>query len=457
MSPPQHSRRSLLRSSGIAAATLATGGLAGCVQNLGNSTTAGSSPAEAVPPVADAVISIDMDTFFADDGVRTTYNAFLETRAQSDSYEGPTTLEGALDDFEQQEGADLRALDSQTAFFAFNPEDGGTNEDGTGFIFDGEWDAETTLGIVNTEHLRYAESTYAGHTIHEPDAEYAATVGVVGDGTYVIGGDDAVRGVIDVAEGDTDPLGGPVATAYRDTTAGPVRFSTSVQSAWFPEQMDGNGTGLDFSPLRKIQTASGAISREGNTRRLRIALATPDEAAGEAVETVLDGGLTLVEGQTENATTPPFLTDLVADVSISRDGATVALSIERTVSELEAMATEMGEYTTGSASVSQSQPAQTPVANFEFEYDAETRTATITHYGGDTLSVANVRLEGGGFVEVEGVDMTAPGKWAGGGDDGRITAGDSVTVGIEADGTLVLVWSEEQTSSVLAHWEGPEA
>ena len=461
MCPPQQSRRSILRAGGIAATTLAAGSLAGCVDSLGNLGSAGSNPIDDVPPVADALFTVDMNTFLADDGVRTTYNAWLEARAKSEWYDGPTTLSGTLENFAQTEGFDLRDLSSLTAFFSFDGEGGLTSNDGTGYIFEGSWDEATVLGIVNHEYVTYTESTYNGHTIHEGDDEYAATVGVIADGKYVLGGPDAVRGAIDVAEDDTDPLGGPVADAYRATDAGPVRFATSFREDWVPEEVAGREGPIDLSSVAAVETVGGSIYRRGNTRGLEVTLNAPDGTTATEIEDVLTGLLTLARHNVAaEEDSPDYLLELIEDTSVERSGSTVTATVERTVSELETIAAEMGDpgpvMSGGAGGGSQGRDA--PTVSFAWDYDADAGTVTITHQSGDTIPAAELYVRGENLATAAEADMTESGPWAGtSGDAGAVAAGDSVVVGVDPDYRISLVWQGESQSAILEHAEGPEA
>lgn len=95
-----------------------------------------------------------------------------------------------------------------------------------------------------------------------------------------------------------------------------------------------------------------------------------------------------------------------------------------------------------------------PQAAFDVTYtttDDGRGVVTITHAGGESVPAAELDVRGMRFVEVEGVDQTHVGPWQGetSGPDGQIVEGDSVTVGVEGDCRvrLVYVGAEEQTLS----------
>lgn len=235
-----------------------------------------------------------------------------------------------------------------------------------------------------------------------------------------------------------------------------------MREEWFPQTVEEGDLSLDLSPVRTVETAAGAIYRDGNTRGLRVGLAAPDSSTAEELATVVDGLLTLASGEADGPYTPEYVGDLLADVEVTREGASVALSVERTVDELEAMATDLGERTNGaSASGSGSDGGQgrtAPVASFDWNHDADARTVTITHTAGDTLRADRLRIGGEGFVAVDGADQTAAGFWAGTtSEEDTVRAGDSVVVGAAADCRLRIVRRTPDASVTLAEYQGPDA
>lgn len=90
-----------------------------------------------------------------------------------------------------------------------------------------------------------------------------------------------------------------------------------------------------------------------------------------------------------------------------------------------------------------------PFVDFQANYTATSEdrgVATITHGGGDDVPVDRVIVDGTGFADVSGANQTAPGPWQGsaGGPNGTITAGDSVSVGVEGDCTVWMVYVDDE-------------
>lgn len=104
---------------------------------------------------------------------------------------------------------------------------------------------------------------------------------------------------------------------------------------------------------------------------------------------------------------------------------------------------------------------QAPQASFTFDYEEVADGAgllEITHEGGDTIEAAALTVRGSGFADVSGATLTDSGQWPAG-DDGEISAGDSVVVGVRSDYSITLVWasaSGDQTATIAAA-QGPGA
>jgi len=107
----------------------------------------------------------------------------------------------------------------------------------------------------------------------------------------------------------------------------------------------------------------------------------------------------------------------------------------------------------------------TPTASWSFDYETDTGISTtselasggpstgvltITHDGGDSIPEARLTAtdqEGDGTIEIFGDSNT------------DVTAGQTVTVDIDSDDTVNVIYTDadEETSSTLATYEGPDA
>ncbi|MDS0258316.1 type IV pilin N-terminal domain-containing protein [Haloarcula sp. S1CR25-12] len=91
------------------------------------------------------------------------------------------------------------------------------------------------------------------------------------------------------------------------------------------------------------------------------------------------------------------------------------------------------------------QQQQTPQASFEWEYNSDDSTFTVTHDGGDSIDLARISIEGA-TVSTDFSDPVTAGSTAEL-DFSSVSSGDTVTV----------VWedADEETSTTLATYEVP--
>lgn len=106
---------------------------------------------------------------------------------------------------------------------------------------------------------------------------------------------------------------------------------------------------------------------------------------------------------------------------------------------------------------------EAPSVSFQTDYQENltegtaTGILTMAHDGGDNLNASNIYIRGNGIVAVEGAtpDVTSPNtQWAAATGDQEVFAGGSITVGVEADFDIYIVWESSGMSSVLATSSG---
>ena len=121
---------------------------------------------------------------------------------------------------------------------------------------------------------------------------------------------------------------------------------------------------------------------------------------------------------------------------------------------------------TGTGGGDDTESPEVPSVTFQREYEesqtegTDTGILTITHASGETLRGSNVYIRGTGIVAVEGAapDVTSRDtQWASATGTEEITAGESVTIGVENDFDISVVWESGDTSRTLTTSSGPEA
>ncbi|WP_136717527.1 twin-arginine translocation signal domain-containing protein [Halorientalis salina] len=459
MASHEPSRRDVLRT-GAALSGLATlGSLAGCAGLLNSENPGTGEDLTGVPESADAAAHADAAAVIDDDGTRSVVDAMLGVQAEKSWYSGPEDFEGMLSDFEAETGLDPDGVETVTPFFAWRSDSsyGSASREFYGMLFEADWDEDAVVDSLEDSYYDFEETDHADRPVYEPEYEHGNWIGVVADGEYVIGSEDAVKDAIDVEHGDEDAMDENLRTAYADARSGPVAFVGTVPTDQLPDT-SGPDDEFDLTTLDDVETVAGAVYENGDNRGVETTFAAEDEDTAEDLASLLDGLFAFASDQAGDGA----LGSELDAVEVGQDGTDVVVSYEAAVAELvdvveEAMASDSG----GGRAV------ETPQVAFSFEYEATgdgTGTVAITHDGGDTVRQSELYVRGTGFADVSGVDMTAGGQWAGSTnrdlDDGpAVVAGDRVTLGVESDGELRVIYeaSDGDTSATLAAWEGPDA
>ncbi|MFD1586277.1 hypothetical protein ACFR9U_04745 [Halorientalis brevis] len=473
MASEKPSRRDVLRT-GIALSGLATlGSLAGCtgLHDAENDQIDTPVPTESdesddfdtalrrVPNRADAAVHADAETVLDDRGTERVVDAMLETQAKNSWYTGPEDYAELLTRFETDTGLDPDGVRSVTPFWAWSSGASYETIDPAfnGWLFRADWTADALVASIEQSNTGYDRDEYAGQPLYEPEYERSYWVGVVGDGEFVMGSEDAVKAGIDVQHGDEDPMDEGLRAAYETARTGPVRFVGTVPTDHLPNTV-GPDEQHDLTILDEIDVVVGAVYRNGDNRGIETTLVADDAAAADDVAAMLDGLFTLAR----NTETNDAIGDALAAAEVTQDGTTVRVSYGASIADLVDLVEEaMGStgHDDGIASV--------PQASFTFEYE-ETKgdrgTLSIVHEGGDIITQSELFVRGEGFAAVPSVDMTDSGRWAGSTSstqDGQpaVAPGDAVTVGIKAAGEIRVIYrsTDGETAATLAAWEGPDA
>ncbi|MDS0282121.1 hypothetical protein [Haloarcula onubensis] len=307
----------------------------------GRRTSAPPAALDAVPATADAVVDANVDALRRDDGMRTLTTAALQQRAQYQSGEaadGPRTADALLADVETEFDADPAKVHRAVAFGDVGSAGDELFDGYAGVVLGAELSAEAVKsGIENIDDVAFDELHESGTVVYEPDTADGPWVGALGSNRVVVGTEAAVYDVVDVTNGETAAVGGPVGDAYADTRDGRLRFAGRLpdpsDDGAVPRSVGDAGQSIDLSPLGSVTTLAGAVYRDGDVRGLSATLSAADAAAARDVARVVRKLRERAEAELRD----DAVADLVGGVAVERDGATVSTSVERTVGELQSL------------------------------------------------------------------------------------------------------------------------
>jgi flagellin FlaB len=299
-SDPSTNRRTLLRSTAALLGAATTGGMAGCLGGSSSDADGGpllgggdSGRAEYVPTSASGIGHVDVDALLSDSQLRAGINSTASTVAgQTAGLDGPTTVEGWLDRIEADAGYDPRKLNEVLGFYTtsadLDAEDGAT-------VAWTDWSNSTVRGALEDGGSSFTEESYRGKTLYVP--EYGGPLAVLSDGTYAVGSESAVRGVVDVATGNAEALSGTLRTLY-DNTRGMARWATVVPEGTFDSAAVG---GVDASTLQGVTHATTSLYRDGSQRGMDATLVASSTDRANAIKSTLQAGKQLALDQLQQA------------------------------------------------------------------------------------------------------------------------------------------------------------
>lgn len=456
ISGPKLSRRRALRAGAALGSTALLGSVAGCQSDPsggdGTATTDGppSGPLATVPASAAYVVSVEVETILNSERVETAAGEVLALSQSS-----PDTLSELLDQAESRTGLDPRAVSEVVTF-------GATDGQQFGAVLRTDWSEDDIVSAADDAEADFESDTYNGVTIYESESDREeGGLAVLGDGTFAVGDAATVEAVVDVSQGDADPVSGTVRSAYEASSDGVVQLGFEVPSGGLGDD------GPEATVARNTAAGHGSL-RIGEDATVTLDLTAESTASAETVAGTLEDELASLEQQAARSSggseRMQNLTERVVTVientTVSRDGRTVTVT---TTSGVEAVGTVVGAVVASFVLGLGNSRSQTPTAAFSVAYDDSAETATITHDGGDSIPGSELSIRGTGFQSVSGADMTGPGQWrgttSGGTDDTAVAAGDSVTIGVRSDYEVRVVWqsAEDSTSATLAAFEGPDA
>jgi hypothetical protein len=381
-------RRRFLRLGGAMLTVGVTAGAAGCTGDSGDGGNGngngnggngngngdngggGESTLDVVPSGATSVTYADVGGMIEDDTVGELLNEVLDAGSQTTpaGEDIPESKDEVLEEFENESGLDPTEM-GETVGFGKTPDVTETPTPGmpggpTGPLsqygatwFTAGWSEDDLVSAIeeNEEGVELVAGEYNGYTTYEAPSETdtgmtetpafggqqpaepseVGMMGVIEDGEYVIGTEEAVTDALDVAAGDMDAVGEDLRNAYTSVPDGLAKAASSAPELpddSVPQRTVGeDGPALDQDRLEELQTGAmvvdtsdGELSMEASMR------AGTEEAAGHVVE-VLDGAIASTKKNIEDEE----LASKLDDISIDRDGQNVSVAYSNDVEGLK--------------------------------------------------------------------------------------------------------------------------
>jgi len=319
------SRRSVLQLLGISLGA----SIAGCV---GEVPIGGSDDLLGDVPEASGVGYLRVEDLLTDSGIQKLGDAYFGQLAENSYYEGPEDYEEAIDEFRDQIDLDP---DTVTDLFAFGDYDQPqqTTPEYAAAIVSAEFDIEDLIDAFENQGTELEEDDYKGTVVYKSESENALYVGALSATKYAIGTEEAVESVIDVTEGDEESLSGDVHAAFTALRSGFIRVAGMVPAEQIPDE---------YEEFANVNAISGALYRDEDLLGGQVALSADDENDAEDIESAISDLRSNIRDETGSQTAR----DELSKVELSRDGATVVITYERTINELVDIIESNGDTST---------------------------------------------------------------------------------------------------------------
>lgn len=334
---PMLPRRTLLAGCGVAIMA----STAGCGAIGGNERADPDEPIAYVPATASLVVDVDM-AVAANEESRRLVEAYAEADTQT-----------LFEQFESQTGLDIDRT-REVVVFAADPGPGKAP-----LVVDAEYEASAAVdAIESSTGTDYEEVDHETGTVYRPaaDTDDAVAMGFVARNQFVYGDESSVRTALDVFDGTTDQLGGPLMAALQaagmealgpgtpDTTEQDdsdddrtdyVVAGTDQPRAYLPDENSENvPQGVSFDIYETVETATAAYFVADGQIGVDIVLRVPSEDGAGDIEDFTASLLTFAESRLENRT----VAQEFGKAEVGRDGTVVTITYRTDVDGAAALA-----------------------------------------------------------------------------------------------------------------------
>ncbi|WP_436935498.1 hypothetical protein [Halovenus marina] len=448
MGDSERSRRTVLQTGLSAVGVAAAGSLSGCVGLLDDGDDGGGGGSRVslsqIPAGTELLIDVDIEAVLADDTLIDGINESIQ--GQPFDME---PVDALLDGFKERSELDLSAATSLLVFR-------GESLSGDGAILWADWDRELVFAQARRQLSgELTEGTYRDR----PTLASTTTIVVeLEDGVFAVTSPSVGETLVDLREGDAEA----VSDDLREV------FENQDSYGRFAYALPGDEVATaSVSPDEAVEVASvgGSLSATGDdgTLTTEVVAASPEDAT--TLEAQIDRFVSQLEAaaqsdrgridvSTENVTT------LSNGLTYETDGSTLSVEVQMPTEQMAELGSNLlvGPFF---FELGDSSARTHPTAQFEVEYestDDDRGRLTITHVAGESIQASNLLIRGSGFADVGDVDQTGSGSWQGTTDDnGRVTAGHRVVLGVTSDYSISVVWWGDGETVTLTEADGPDA
>ncbi|WP_440770578.1 hypothetical protein [Natronorubrum sp. DTA28] len=195
-------------------------------------------------------------------------------------------------------------------------------------VVDGDWSEDEVVDSIEaTTDLAYEETTYEDESVlYEAETSgdgdpYTPSLGVLGDGRFVVGDEATVRSALDVRYGESDPVSGLVRDAYEDARGAQLTVASETDGLSVPEAIE-LFVDLEFDILDEVDAVGRSYALVDAGLEFEIDLHVGDDGDAAELETVLRGALPYLGSIDEE------FDEVRDDIDLERNGPVVTAAYE---------------------------------------------------------------------------------------------------------------------------------
>lgn len=306
---------------------------AGCGSLTGDGS--GSAPkaqASNAPSDSDFLLWVDATATVENEELGEVADKYFSLQSEREYYDGPTSLDEALTDMEEESGLDPAKANEMLVFG-----DAQSASEYSGVIITGSWSTDAFVEAMgNQSNYEYQEETYNGHALYTPDSDHTdSAFAVLEEGKFVVGTEETVKDTVDVAEGDADAVSGDLKNSFTNTRSGFVRYAATVPQDQLPADQIGDGTQFDTSVFNDVETVSGAAFTGDDSVGLTLTMSFTSADSASNGKDILRGATEMYRGLTQDETAKKLLSE--DNLSIEAEETDVAITSENPTSTLTAL------------------------------------------------------------------------------------------------------------------------
>jgi hypothetical protein len=286
-----------------------------------------------IPASASFIVGIELSEIVADQDFAGIYDGMEKGPDQ------PQTLDEALDELFQESGVDIKNFSRVLAFGDVSDME---QSEYIGFIAEGNFDETVLIGNIE-EHSgeNLATSDYKGHTLYTIEQE-EFSLSFLSNKMLLGGTTRAVKDIIDVSNGDSEPVKGQLLDTYNRHRDALVSAAVLVpEDVWdtFSDETAIGDTGFSMDAFRHMDLLGYSLDKKQSTLSIQLEIHFLAADYVQDASDIISGLVGMLEGMADE----PDLKNQLENIEVSVSGSWITISYEVETPQIDELMGLFGE------------------------------------------------------------------------------------------------------------------